>query len=307
MKEVCFGVDIGGTTVKLGLVSREGELLDKREFPTFRDVGATFDDIADHMRQVMSEFPDCTCVGAGVGVPGPIVNQSTVTHCANLGWRNLNVAQELSSRANVPVRVANDANLAALGECWQGGGKGCRNLVLFTVGTGVGGGIICDGRIVAGATGGGGEVGHMPVPFHSDWQCGCGKKGCLEVTASATGIIRAAKAFSPFKEMEKVTAKDVYDAAAAGDENAQAVVNEAADALGYAAATVSCIVNPEVILLGGGVSAAGRALLDPVEASFKVNVLDACSDVRFAQAQLGNNAGIFGLLSYPQQTPERTA
>lgn len=294
MKEVCFGVDIGGTTVKLGLVSREGELLDKREFPTFRDVGATFDDIADHMRQVMSEFPDCTCVGAGVGVPGPIVNQSTVTHCANLGWRNLNVAQELSSRANVPVRVANDANLAALGECWQGGGKGCRNLVLFTVGTGVGGGIICDGRIVAGATGGGGEVGHMPVPFHSDWQCGCGKKGCLEVTASATGIIRAAKAFSPFKEMEKVTAKDVYDAAAAGDENAQAVVNEAADALGYAAATVSCIVNPEVILLGGGVSAAGRALLDPVEASFKVNVLDACSDVRFAQAQLGNNAGIFG-------------
>ncbi len=294
MKEVCFGVDIGGTTVKLGLVSREGELLDKREFPTFRDVGATFDDIADHMRQVMSEFPDCTCVGAGVGVPGPIVNQSTVTHCANLGWRNLNVAQELSSRANVPVRVANDANLAALGECWQGGGKGCRNLVLFTVGTGVGGGIICDGRIVAGATGGGGEVGHMPVPFHSDWQCGCGKKGCLEVTASATGIIRAAKAFSPFKEMEKVTAKDVYDAAAAGDENAQAVVNEAADALGYAAATVSCIVNPEVVLLGGGVSAAGRALLDPVEASFKVNVLDACSDVRFAQAQLGNNAGIFG-------------
>ena len=294
MKEVCFGVDIGGTTVKLGLVSREGELLDKREFPTFRDVGATFDDIADHMRQVMSEFPDCTCVGAGVGVPGPIVNQSTVTHCANLGWRNLNVAQELSSRANVPVRVANDANLAALGECWQGGGKGCRNLVLFTIGTGVGGGIICDGRIVAGATGGGGEVGHMPVPFHSDWQCGCGKKGCLEVTASATGIIRAAKAFSPFKEMEKVTAKDVYDAAAAGDENAQAVVNEAADALGYAAATVSCIVNPEVVLLGGGVSAAGRALLDPVEASFKVNVLDACSDVRFAQAQLGNNAGIFG-------------
>ena len=294
MKEVCFGVDIGGTTVKLGLVSREGELLDKREFPTFRDVGATFDDIADHMRQVMSEFPDCTCVGAGVGVPGPIVNQSTVIHCANLGWRNLNVAQELSSRANVPVRVANDANLAALGECWQGGGKGCRNLVLFTIGTGVGGGIICDGRIVAGATGGGGEVGHMPVPFHSDWQCGCGKKGCLEVTASATGIIRAAKAFSPFKEMEKVTAKDVYDAAAAGDENAQAVVDEAADALGYAAATVSCIVNPEVVLLGGGVSAAGRALLDPVEASFKVNVLDACSNVRFAQAQLGNNAGIFG-------------
>lgn len=294
MKEVCFGIDIGGTTVKLGLVSKEGDLLDKREFPTFRDVGATFDDIAGHMRQVMEAFPGCACVGAGVGVPGPVVEQSVVIHCVNLGWKNVNIAQELAGRANVPVRVANDANLAALGESWQGAGKGCRNLVLFTIGTGVGGGVICDGRIVAGATGGGGEVGHMTVPFHPDWECCCGRKGCLETTASATGIIRAAKQFPPFKEMEKVTAKDVYDAAAAGDENARAVVKEAADALGYAAAAVSCIVNPEVILLGGGVSAAGSALLDPVEASFKVNVLDACSHVRFAQAQLGNNAGIFG-------------
>ena len=301
MKEVCFGVDVGGTTVKLGLVSREGELLDKREFPTFRDAGATFDDIAGHMRQVMEDFQsmggvsdEYQCVGAGVGVPGPIVDQSRVIRFANLDWENVDVAQELSSRAGIPVRVANDANLAALGECWQGAGKGCRNLVLFTVGTGIGAGIICDGRIIAGATGAGGEVGHMPVPFHTDWQCGCGKKGCLEVSASATGIIRAAKAFSPFKEMEKVTAKDVYDAAAAGDKNAQAVVREAAEALGYAAAAVACIVNPEVILLGGGVSAAGRALLDPVEASFRANVLDACAGARFAQTQLGNNAGIYG-------------
>ena len=134
----------------------------------------------------------------------------------------------------------------------------------------------------------------MPVPFHTDWQCGCGKQGCLEVTASATGIIRAARQFSPFKEMDKVNAKDVYDAAAAGDENAQAVVKDAATALGYAAAAVSCVVNPEVILLGGGVSAAGSALLDPVETSFKANVLDACGNVRFALAQLGNNAGIYG-------------
>lgn len=294
MKQVCFGVDIGGTTVKLGLVSREGELLDKREFPSFRDLHATFDDIANHMRQVMSAFPDCQCMGAGVGVPGPVVAQSRVVRCANLGWADVDIAQELSSRADVPVRVANDANLAALGESWQGAGKGCRNLVLFTIGTGVGGGIICDGRIVAGAAGGGGEVGHMTVPFHPDWQCGCGRKGCLEVTASASGIIRAARQFSPFKEMDKVTAKDVYDAAAAGDKNAQAVVGEAAAALGMAAVTVSCIVNPEVILLGGGVSAAGSALLDPVEAAFKTCAFGPCSDVRFGLAQLGNNAGIYG-------------
>ena len=134
----------------------------------------------------------------------------------------------------------------------------------------------------------------MTVPFHPDWQCGCGRKGCLEVTASASGIIRAARQFSPFKEMEKVTAKDVYDAAAAGDKNAQAVVAEAAAALGMAAVTVSCIVNPEVILLGGGVSAAGSALLDPVEAAFKTCSFAPCADVRFALAQLGNNAGIYG-------------
>ena len=294
VKEVCFGVDIGGTTVKLGLVSREGELLDKREFPSFRDIGATFDDIADHMRQVMAEFPDCRCVGAGVGVPGPVVDQSLVIHCVNLGWSEVNVAKELSSRADVPVRVGNDANLAALGECWQGAGKGSRNMVLFTVGTGIGGGIICDGHIVAGVNGGAGEVGHMSVPYHTDWQCACGRKGCLEVTASATGIIRAAKAFSPFKEMEKVTAKDVYDAAAAGDKNAQAVVAESAEALGYAAGSVACVVNPEMIIVGGGVSAAGDALMNPVKAAFKEHVLSSCADVRFAQAQLGNNAGIFG-------------
>ena len=151
----------------------------------------------------------------------------------------------------------------------------------------------CD-FIVAGATGAGGEVGHMTVPYHPDWECCCGRKGCLEVTSSATGIIRAAKQFSPFKEMDKVTAKDVYDAAAAGDENAQAVVKEAGSALGYAAAVVSCVVNPEIILLGGGVSAAGSALLGPVEAAFKANALSACAGVRFALAQLGNNAGIYG-------------
>ena len=294
MRRVCFGVDIGGTTIKLGLVSQEGELLEKREFPTQRDLDAAFDDIASHVRQVMGNFPDAGCTGVGVGVPGPVLEQSWVHGCVNLGWGDIDVARELGRRVGFPVRVANDANLAALGEMWQGGGKGCRNLVLFTVGTGVGGGVICDGRIVAGAAGGGGEVGHLPMPFRPDWTCSCGKTGCLEVTASASGIIRAAREFSPFKEMETVTAKDVYDAAEAGDENAKRVTREAGSALGMAAAIVSCVVNPEVILLGGGVSAAGRALLDPVEAAFHKDVFPPCGGVRFALAELGNNAGIFG-------------
>lgn len=295
MKEVCFGVDIGGTTIKLGLVSREGDLLEKREFPTQRDLGGAFDDIASNIRQVLDSFPDpVLCIGAGVGVPGPVLEQSQVNGCVNLGWGDVNVAQELGRRVNMPVKVANDANLAALGEMWQGGGKGCRNLVLLTVGTGIGGGVICDGHIVAGASGGGGEVGHIPMPFRPDWQCSCGKRGCLEVTASASGIIRAAREFAPFKDMERVTAKDVYDAAAAGDENAKKVVEDAGHALGYAAAILGCVVNPEMVLLGGGVSAAGRALLDPVEAAFSANVFPPCKNVRFALAQLGNNAGIFG-------------
>lgn len=294
MRQVCFGIDIGGTTIKLGLVSQEGDLLEKREFPTQRDLSAAFDDIAANMRQVLDSFPDAMCIGAGVGVPGPVLNQSLVRGCVNLGWGDTEVAQELTRRMGMPVKVENDANLAALGEQWQGGGKGCRNLVLFTVGTGIGGGVICDGRIVSGATGGGGEVGHLPMPFRPDWPCSCGKCGCLEVTASATGIIRAAREFSPFKEMAEVTAKDVYDAAAAGDENAKRVVEEAGAALGTAAAIVGCVINPEMVLLGGGVSAAGRALLDPVEAAFKKNVFPPCGNVRFALAQLGNNAGIFG-------------
>ena len=294
MREVCFGADIGGTTVKLGLVSREGDLREKREFPTRRDLEAAFDDIASHIRQVKESFPDDFFVGVGVGVPGPVVDQSLVRGCVNLGWGNVNVAQELSRRVGLPVKAGNDANLATLGEQWQGGGRGCRNLVMFTVGTGVGGGIICDGRIVAGATGGGGEVGHLPLPFRPEWQCSCGKYGCLDVTASATGIIRAAREYSPFREMEKVTAKDVYDAAAAGDENARRVVTEAGQALGMAAAIVSCIANPELVLLGGGVTAAGRALLDPVEAAFRKNAFPSCADARFALAQLGNNAGIYG-------------
>ena len=294
MRQVCFGADIGGTTVKLGLVSREGELLERLEFSTRRELEVAFDDIAGHIRQMRERFPVDQCIGIGVGVPGPVLGQALVHGCVNLGWGDVDVAQELGRRTGLPVKAENDANLATLGEQWQGAGKGCRNVVMFTVGTGVGGGVICDGRVVAGAAGGGGEVGHLPLPFRPDWRCSCGKYGCLDVTASATGIIRAAREHSPFKEMEKVTAKDGYDAAAAGDENAKRVVDEAGDALGMAAAMLACVVNPEMVLLGGGVSAAGRALLDPVEAAFQKYVFPPCGSVRFAQAKLGNNAGIYG-------------
>ncbi len=293
MRQVCFGIDVGGTTVKMGLVAQDGELLEKQEFVSAHDVEEMFDNIAVHMSEVMSHFPDCQCVGAGIGVPGPVVDQRLVRGCANLGWGEVDVAAELG-RTGLPVRAANDANLAAMGEMWQGAGRGCRDLVLLTVGTGLGGGLISGGRMITGFNGGGGEVGHIPSSFHPDWQCGCGKYGCLEATASASGIIRAARQFAPFNEMKRVTAKDVFDAARDGDENARQVITDAGHAVGHCAAILACVINPEIILIGGGVSAAGRPLMDPIEEVFRKEAFGPSSHIRIARAMLGNDAGIFG-------------
>ena len=214
--------------------------------------------------------------------------------CVNLGWGVVNVAEGLRVRTGLPVLVENDANLAAFGEMWQGAGRGHRNLVMLTVGTGVGGGVIADGRIVTSAVGAGGEVGHMPMPWHTDWPCTCGKFGCLEVTSSATGIIRAARQFPPFSQMEHVTAKDVFDAAREGNADARQVVAEAARCLGTAAALIGCVVNPELFVIGGGVSAAGEMLLAPVREAYRQQVFPPSRDADFVQATLGNRAGIYG-------------
>lgn len=294
MKQVCFGVDIGGTSVKLGLVDCEGPLLHKSEFPSPRDPAAMFDRIALEIQQVRAQYDDCAFVGAGVGVPGPVFNQEQVKGCVNLGWGDINVATELSSRTGLVVKVENDANLAALGELWHGAAKGRKSMAMLTVGTGIGCGIIANGHIISGANGAAGEAGHMPMSFHRDWQCSCGKHGCLEVTASATGIIRAAREFSPFREMETVTAKDVFDAAADGNQQALDVVNTAARCLGIASAMIGCIVNPEIFIIGGGVSAAGSILMDPVVSAYRENVFAPARQATFALAQLGNNAGIYG-------------
>lgn len=294
MKQVCFGVDIGGTSVKLGLVDSDGPLLHKSEFPSPRDPAAMFDRIAAEIQQVKSQYDDCAFVGAGVGVPGPVFNQEQVKGCVNLGWGDINVATELASRTGLVVKVENDANLAALGELWHGAAKGRKSMAMLTVGTGIGCGIIANGQIISGANGAAGEAGHMPMSFHRDWQCSCGKFGCLEVTASATGIIRAAREFSPFREMDSVTAKDVFDAAAEGNQQALDVVNTAARSLGVATAMIGCIVNPEIFIIGGGVSAAGSILMDPVVAAYRENVFSPARQATFALAQLGNNAGIYG-------------
>ena len=294
MKKICFGVDIGGTAVKMGLVDEKGVLLKDVEFPSPKDPDAMFDEIAGQIAGILKEFPNARCVGVGVGVPGPVPDHAHVHGCVNLGWGVVNVAEGLRVRTGLPVLVENDANLAAFGEMWQGAGRGHRNLVMLTVGTGVGGGVIADGRIVTGAVGAGGEVGHMPMPCHTDWPCTCGKFGCLEVTSSATGIIRAARQFPPFSQMEHVTAKDVFDAAREGNADARQVVAEAARCLGTAAAIIGCVVNPELFVIGGGVSAAGEMLLTPVREAYRQQVFPPSRDADFVQATLGNRAGIYG-------------
>ena len=241
-------------------------------------------------------------MGAGMGVPGPIKDDGTVLKCANLGWGVFNCAKELSDLLGVPVKAGNDANVAALGEQWQGGGKGHDDLVMVTLGTGVGGGIILGGEIVAGVNSRAlrGHI-HIVAPEDTIGTCGCGNHGCLEQVASATGIVKLAKRLveetdtpTSLRDLPQITAKDVLDAAKAGDAGAESVVDKMAGYLGDALAAICAVVNPEIIVIGGGVSKAGQYLIDKIQAAFTPNAFHALRDTQFALATLGNDAGMVG-------------
>ena len=305
MEKYVFGIDLGGTTVKLGLLSVEGELLDKWEIPTnTANGGATIlQDIATALRGKLNEkgIEEDEVLGAGMGVPGAVLEDRYVKPCVNLnGWGG-DVAGALSELCGFPVKAANDANAAALGEMWRGGGEGCENVVFVTLGTGVGGGIIVEGKLLSGVHGAAGELGHIKVNTAETECCGCGKKGCLEQYASATGIVREANrllkesdAPSALRNLEKVTAKDVFDYAKQGDAMAKDVVAFFGETLGRALAIVSCVCDPEVFVIGGGVSAAGQVILDVVAESFVRNAFPASEGTRFTLAKLGNDAGVYG-------------
>lgn len=242
-------------------------------------------------------------IGAGMGVPGPVTSDGTVLRCVNLGWGVFNCAKALSDLLGVPVKAGNDANVAALGEQWQGGGKGHNDLVVVTLGTGVGGGIILGGQILAGVNGAAGEIGHMQVvaPEDTIGVCGCGNQGCLEQVASATGIVKLAKRLveetdtpTSLRELSQITAKDVLDAAKAGDAGAVSVVEKMAYYLGSALAAICAVVNPEMIVIGGGVSKAGQYLIDKIREAFIPKAFHALRDTEFALATLGNDAGMVG-------------
>lgn len=301
----CFGVDVGGTTVKLGFFDEEGNLLEKWEIPTrtedhgkniLPDVAAS---ILDKMKE--REVSREEIAGVGIGAPGPIDAKGTVYVAVNLGWGTFSLKNELQSLLNLPVEAGNDANVAALGEMWKGGGQGYSNVVAVTLGTGVGGGIIVDGKILSGATGAGGEIGHIHVMDDETEACNCGNCGCLEQYTSATGIVRLAKRRlaeddkpSVLRESGNISAKTVFDAVKDGDELAIEVAERFGKILGRTLAGIAAVVNPEIFVIGGGVSKAGPVLLDYIQKNYTLYAFSGSRGALFALATLGNDAGIYG-------------
>lgn len=305
MGQVCFGIDIGGTAIKVGLFNTEGELLNKWDFST-KKTGNGKDilkDSAEFIKEKIKELqlePE-NIIGVGVGIPGPVKDNGDVLEMANLGLGHFNIEEEMKQLTGLKVKAGNDANSAALGEYWMGGGKGYRNMVLITLGTGVGGGIIINGAILAGSNGAAGEVGHILVNEEESNTCGCGKKGCLEQYASATGIVKLAKKAlsettqpSTLRRKEEISAKTVFDCANEGDQLALEIVDKACYYLGVALSHIAQVVDPEAFVIGGGVSKAGEILTESIKKHYNKYVMDALKNKEFKLATLGNDAGIYG-------------
>ena len=300
-----FGIDLGGTSVKIAYFDETGNMLEKWEIPTVTENGGAqiLPDIAASIQQYMEgcNIPCTAILGLGIGVPGPVSSKGVVNKCVNLGWGVFNIAEELSRLTGFPVKAGNDANVAALGEFWKGGGRGCENMVFVTLGTGVGGGIVVEGKLLHGAHGSGAEIGHVVLRKDEPVPCNCGKHGCAEQYCSATGIVRLAQrhlqatdAPSSLRSLAAIAAKDIFDAGKAGDAAALEILDQYYAMLGEFLGSVCSIVDPEVMVLGGGVSKAGQMLLDGVEPQFHKYVFHAASEVKFTLASLGNDAGAYG-------------
>ncbi|MBQ2642844.1 MAG: ROK family glucokinase [Eubacterium sp.] len=302
----CFGVDVGGTSVKIGLFDGEGQIVDKWEINTrtmnkgediLPDIAASLDEkLGEHSISIDD------VEGVGIALPGPVIDESVVTRCVNLGWDRKDVAEEFKELFHgKKVKALNDANAAALGEAIEGGGKGCDDSVMLTLGTGVGGGIVINNKIIEGACGGGGEVGHMIVNYDETESCNCGHKGCLEQYTSATGVVNLAKKYMsehPDTKMHEIgdaiMCHEVFELAKNGDEGAKVVVDAMAKYLGKGMANIAAVVNPEVFIIGGGVSNAGEFLTEQVEKYYREYALTECADAKIVLATLGNDAGIVG-------------
>lgn len=304
MKNYCFGIDVGGTTVKCGLFKTDGTLVDKWEIVTNTANGGEkiLPDVADTIKAKIAESGIAVddIAGIGIGVPGPVKEDGTLDGAVNLHWGFHDIVKEMEEMTGLSTKAGNDANVAALGEMWKGGGAGYPNVLMVTLGTGVGGGIIVNGKIITGAHGAAGEIGHAHVDDSITEPCNCGNRGCLEQVASATGIVRLAKEeLSKNTEetqltLKELSAKTVFDAYKAKDAVAEKIVRRFANYLGTALAAFTCVVDPDIIVIGGGVSKAGEVLVDVVGNYFREDAFPACKNIPIVLAKLGNDAGIYG-------------
>jgi len=309
-QSVYIGIDLGGTSVKMGLVDQLGNILDTLEKPTpvkagYHQVLAVFSQMAEQLCRE-SDYEWENIIGVGVGVPALLdLPEGIVVEAVNLGWYDVPLKQDLERLWPVPVIVDNDANAAALGEMWNGAGKGALHLICLTLGTGIGGGVIINGDIYQGANGCAGEVGHMTVKHHSGRRCNCGRKGCLETEASATAIVLDAleqvKGISKgllkeeYDKTGTMTAKAVVQLAQQGDFVCQEIIVKVGCTLGNALAQMCFLLNPEIIVIGGGVAQAGKILFDSIIEAFNKAILPRVAESTIiVPAKLGNQAGVTG-------------
>lgn len=307
MQNYVFGADIGGTSVKLGLFSTKGTLLEKWEIPTrtANDGVHVLPDVAQSIVEAMdrNKISAAQVAGIGIGVPGPVDENFTVNKCVNLGWGVFNLKERMNALLpDIPnVAAGNDANVAALGELWQGGGQGNQSAVMLTLGTGVGGGVVLDGKIIAGKNGGAGEIGHMTVEPGETVPCSCGKYGCLEQYTSARGIVRMAKLMlaecdtpSKLRGIENLDSKHICDFAVAGDHMALKIIDRFGDYLGRAMSYISCTVDPDIFIIGGGMSKSGDIVTNAALKYFQKYAFHVSRETGVVVATLGNDAGIYG-------------
>ncbi|HER4594011.1 TPA: ROK family glucokinase [Streptococcus pyogenes NGAS616] len=319
MSQKLLGIDLGGTTIKFGILTAAGEVQEKWAIETnileggkhiVPDIVASIKHRLDLYGLSSADF-----VGIGMGSPGAVDRDTnTVTGAFNLNWKETQeVGSVVEKEMGIPFAIDNDANVAALGERWVGAGENNPDVVFMTLGTGVGGGIIADGNLIHGVAGAGGEIGHMIIEPENGFACTCGSHGCLETVASATGVVKVARLLAEAYEGdsaikaaidngEGVTSKDIFMAAEAGDSFADSVVEKVGYYLGLASANISNILNPDSVVIGGGVSAAGEFLRSRIEKYF---VTFTFPQVRYSTkikiAELGNDAGIIGAASLARQ------
>ncbi|AGZ23220.1 ROK family glucokinase [Streptococcus suis] len=315
MSKKIIGIDLGGTSVKLAILTTEGEIQEKWSIKTniLDDGSHIVPDIIDSIKQRFDThgLTKDDFLGVGMGSPGVVDSEAgTVIGAYNLNWKTLQlVKDQFEAALGLPFFIDNDANVAALGEQWVGAGNNNPNVVFMTLGTGVGGGVIAAGNLIRGVKGAGGELGHITVDFDEPFACTCGKKGCLETVASATGIVNLSRRYADqyagdakLKQMiddgQDVTAKDVFDLAKEGDDLALIVYRHFSEYLGVACANIAAVLNPAYIVLGGGVSAAGEFLLDGVRKVFAENSFPQIKEsTQIVLATRGNDAGVLGAAS----------